>query len=374
MNDEWVETTLGEVADFTNGYPFKPADLHGTTLPVIRIRQLLDAEAETDFTDVEVPARNLIHNGDLIFSWSGTLASRFWNRGPAALNQHLFRVTAKSGSDLGWVHLALDHAIEELSTKTHGTTMKHVTKKVLESHGVIRPPLFVQRRIVDLMTHLDSHLANLRTERDTLLRAISAGCRSLTDPEQCAESVGIADVVDVLDKSRVPISETERLTRPGNVPYFGANGQVGWIDAAIFDEPLVLLAEDGGPIAEWASRPQAYEITGPAWVNNHAHVLRATGVSHDWLLYSLRHRDLTAFASIGTRAKLTQGSLREIRIGLPVDMETRGAALRALDVTAQSLSAEVAALESVRGSLLSGLLAGLIELPEAYDELISRVV
>jgi len=166
QNDEWEDLTLGESADFINGFAFKPTHLEGTALPVIRIRQLLDPSAEVDYTDIEVPQRNLIRDGDLIFSWSGTLASRFWRRGPAALNQHLFKVLARTGSDLGWLHLALDHSVNELMMKTHGTTMKHVTKKTLESHNVRRPPLAVQRRVVDLMANLDNHLANLRAERE----------------------------------------------------------------------------------------------------------------------------------------------------------------------------------------------------------------
>lgn len=173
MSEGWEATTLGEVAEFTNGFPFKPHQLAGSTLPVIRIKQLLNASAEVDLTDVDVPSRNRIEDGDLIFSWSGTLASRFWDRGPAALNQHLFRVAAKTGSDLGWIHLVLDHAVEELGAKTHGTTMKHITKGVLESHAVERPPLPVQRRIVDVMTHVDSHLANLRAERASLVPVLA---------------------------------------------------------------------------------------------------------------------------------------------------------------------------------------------------------
>jgi restriction endonuclease S subunit len=167
MSDEWAETTLGEVADYINGYPFKPADLNGSQIPVIRIKQLLDVGAEVDYTDLNVPDKVLISDGDLIFSWSGSLASRIWDRGNAALNQHLFRVVEKPGVSRGWLHLALDHAVNDLMDKTHGTTMKHVTKGVLESHRVALPPLVVQRRIVDLMTHLDNHLTNLRTERET---------------------------------------------------------------------------------------------------------------------------------------------------------------------------------------------------------------
>lgn len=162
MNEDWVETTLGSVAHFVNGYPFKPADLDGVGLPVIRIRQLLDPDVEPDRSDVQVPSRHHLHDGDLVFSWSGTLASRIWDRGPAVLNQHLFKVLERDGVSRGWLHLALDYAVGELSTKTHGTTMKHVTKKVLEEHPVHLPPLTVQQRIVDLMEHLDNQVRLLR--------------------------------------------------------------------------------------------------------------------------------------------------------------------------------------------------------------------
>jgi type I restriction enzyme S subunit len=172
MGEQWAETTLGNVADFVNGYPFKPADLAGLTYPVIRIKQLLDASAEIDYTDLNTPERNHIKNGDLIFSWSGTLASRIWSRGPAALNQHLFKVNERPGIDRGWLHLALDHAVEELSEKTHGTTMKHITKGVLETHSIRLPPLPVQRRIADLVAHLDNHIADLQSERDAASRVL----------------------------------------------------------------------------------------------------------------------------------------------------------------------------------------------------------
>ena len=54
----------------------------------------------------------------------------------------------------------------------------------------------------------------------------------------------IGAVTECLDRHRVPISKKERLKRTGSVPYYGANGQVGWIDEQLFDEPLVLVVED----------------------------------------------------------------------------------------------------------------------------------
>jgi type I restriction enzyme S subunit len=92
------------------------------------------------------------------------LAVRIWNRGPAKLNQHLFRVVEKEGVYKGIIPLILDHAIEELEEKSHGTTMKHITKQTLLPHKVLLPPLPEQKRIVDLISSVDSYIEALRQE------------------------------------------------------------------------------------------------------------------------------------------------------------------------------------------------------------------
>ena len=127
----------------------------------------------------------------------------------------------------------------------------------------------------------------------------------------------LEDIVDVLDHLRVPVNREERSRRQGRVPYFGASGQVGWIDEPLFDEELCLLGEDGAPFLE-RDRPKAYVINGPAWVNNHAHVLRARAVtSNRFLKYALDYTDYRSFVNGTTRLKLTQGAMRTIPVPLP---------------------------------------------------------
>lgn len=144
-------TTLGAVADYQNGYPFKPKELGLQGLPVIRIRQLLNPSDIPDRTTVVVDARHHISDGDLIFSWSGTLAVRIWDRGPAILNQHLFRVIERKGVDRRWLALALEAAIEDLEKKMHGTTMRHITKSDLLPHPMALPSPAYQKQMVELV-------------------------------------------------------------------------------------------------------------------------------------------------------------------------------------------------------------------------------
>jgi type I restriction enzyme S subunit len=130
--------------------------------------------------------------------------------------------------------------------------------------------------------------------------------------------VRLEDVVDILDNLRVPINSTERLKRLGSVPYYGATGQVGTIDGALFNEPLILLGEDGVPFFD-DNKHKAYLIEGPAWVNNHAHVLRPKKefIEINFLLHFLNQFNYFGYVNGATRLKLTQSDMKRIPIPLP---------------------------------------------------------
>ncbi|MGW0435591.1 restriction endonuclease subunit S [Micromonospora sp. NPDC003197] len=133
----------------------------------------------------------------------------------------------------------------------------------------------------------------------------------------------LGELVDVLDNMRVPVSAKERASRTGHVPYYGATGQVGYIDSHIFDEDLVLLGEDGVQFFD-PNKPKAYTISGPAWVNNHAHVLRAQpSIGRQYLYHYLNHFNYRGYANGTTRLKLTQAAMVKIPILLPPLAEQR---------------------------------------------------
>ncbi|HSO59801.1 MAG TPA: restriction endonuclease subunit S [Desulfobacterales bacterium] len=123
----------------------------------------------------------------------------------------------------------------------------------------------------------------------------------------------LAEIADILDCKRVPVNSKERENRTGKIPYYGATGQVGWIDDHLFDEELVLLGEDGAPFLE-PSKPKAYIIRGKSWVNNHAHVLRARKVPAGWLAHYLNTISYDGLVTGTTRLKLTQAAMRQIQI------------------------------------------------------------
>lgn len=127
----------------------------------------------------------------------------------------------------------------------------------------------------------------------------------------------LKNVSDCLDNFRKPINANERNARLGDVPYYGATGQVGWIDDYLTNEELVLLGEDGAPFLDLLKN-KAYLINGKAWVNNHAHILRSKfgTMGNRLLIEYLNSFDFTGFVTGTTRLKLTQASMNKIIIPL----------------------------------------------------------
>lgn len=122
----------------------------------------------------------------------------------------------------------------------------------------------------------------------------------------------VEDCCEILDSMRIPITAKDR--EKGEYPYYGANGIQDYVTDYIFDDELVLLAEDGGNFGSM-ERPIAYRVSGKCWVNNHAHVLKPkAGLNADYLCYSLMFYKVDGIVNGATRQKLTQAAMRKMEI------------------------------------------------------------
>lgn len=129
------------------------------------------------------------------------------------------------------------------------------------------------------------------------------------------ELLTIKECCDILDYRRKPITKSKRES--GTIPYYGATGLLDYVKDYIFDEPLVLLGEDG---AKWgAGECSAYRIEGKSWVNNHAHALRPKRdiVNDYWLIYFLNYSNLQSYITGVTVPKLNQEKMCSITLPAP---------------------------------------------------------
>ena len=124
----------------------------------------------------------------------------------------------------------------------------------------------------------------------------------------------VEDCCQILDSMRVPVTASDR--EEGEYPYYGANGIQDYVADYIFDDELVLLAEDGGNFGS-KEKPIAYRVSGKCWVNNHAHVLKPKdGLDVDYLCYSLMFYKVGGMVNGATRQKLTQAAMCKMQIPL----------------------------------------------------------
>ena len=170
-------------------------------------------------------------------------------------------------------------------------------------------------------------------------------------------SCTLQDAVVFLDGQRKPLESADRAKRQGQYPYYGASGIIDYIDDFIFDEPLLLLGEDGANILN-RSTPLCFIAEGKYWVNNHAHVMRPkAGQNIRFLCELLESLDYTRYNTGTAQPKLNQEKCRRIELALPVYEEQCRIAnfLSALDQRADKAQSVLDYLLSNRAGLLQQL-------------------
>lgn len=162
-------------------------------------------------------------------------------------------------------------------------------------------------------------MAKVKSKKITLEEAlVPAEEQPYKVPENWCWTYLLNGFAECKDGNRKPINASERAEREGDIPYYGATGQAGWIDDYLTDEQLVLLGEDGAPFLELL-KDKAYLIEGKAWVNNHAHIIKSHygEVGNKYILHYLNVFNFHGYVNGTTRLKLTQASMRTIPVPLP---------------------------------------------------------
>lgn len=145
---------LGDVAEYINGRAFKPSDWSLEGRPIIRIQNLTSAEAPYNYFAGFAEERHQVSAGDLLISWSATLDAFIWTRGPAVLNQHIFKVQEDTRRvRRRFLYFAVKFVMGDIRRQVHGATMHHITKGKFEAVKIPLPTLADQD---ELVAYLDS--------------------------------------------------------------------------------------------------------------------------------------------------------------------------------------------------------------------------
>ncbi|MEO8385781.1 MAG: restriction endonuclease subunit S [Betaproteobacteria bacterium] len=168
---------IGTTGKYVNGLAFKPTDWGDDGMPIIRIQNLTDRTKPMNRTMRKVDPVYIVQPGDLLVSWSATLDAFIWDREPALLNQHIFKVIPDADRvSKKYLYYSLRRAIAEMlkSEHLHGSTMKHINRGPFLSHEIAIPPLNEQEVVVaeieKQFSRLDEAVANLKRVRANLKR------------------------------------------------------------------------------------------------------------------------------------------------------------------------------------------------------------
>lgn len=183
----WKVGRLTEIASYMNGLAMQkfPPENNEDSLPVLKIKELGQGFCGTDSDRCSCNIKDecKIHNGDVIFSWSGTLLVDVWCGGDCGLNQHLFKVTSKDYPKWFYYYWTKHHLQEFIHiAKDKAVTMGHIKRGHLEEAMVAIPDNDSMEKAHELFEPILSKLISLRLEssrlstlRDTLLPRLMSG-------------------------------------------------------------------------------------------------------------------------------------------------------------------------------------------------------
>lgn len=166
---------LGDIATYINGYAFKPEQRGNEGLPIIRIQDLTGNAYDLGYYNGDYPKKVELNDGDVLISWSASLGVYLWNRGKALLNQHIFKVVFdKVEIDKFYFMYAVEYNLDKMSLKTHGATMKHITKKDFDNVVIPYPDLDYQKEVAYRLTSLKGIIENYKKQLDLLDELVKA--------------------------------------------------------------------------------------------------------------------------------------------------------------------------------------------------------
>ncbi len=282
-----------------------------------------------------------------------------YSPGPFWVIDTAYYLQPSEGVDMLWAYYALKNS--DVNGLRSGSAIPSTTKADFYAMGVLVPEYKKQVEMATVLRALDDKIA----ANAELARTITDHLQACVD-RTASSARALDEVAAFRNRERRPLSSRERDLFPGKVPYFGAAGQIGTVGGSLFNDPLVLIGEDGSVVKSDKTSYSQY-VWGPSWVNNHAHVLTGSGVSTELLYFLLRRAPVDTLTTGAAQPKLSMGNLRRLHVQAPaID------ALPALESTVdlemallRSITEESRKLVDIRDTLLPHLMSGRLKVRDA---------
>ncbi|MBQ8445678.1 MAG: restriction endonuclease subunit S, partial [Opitutales bacterium] len=180
----WAVQSMNDIAEYINGYAFKPEDWGAIGKPIIKIKEMgsgITADTPRN-TGKTIPEKYNVTAGDILFSWSATLSAMIWDEEDGFLNQHIFKVIPCEGISREFVLLSILKTLDEFSNLTVGSTMKHIQRGKLKEVKVNVPTTDLMEHYKNVSEPIREQILNVKRQiillqeaRDRLLPKLMSG-------------------------------------------------------------------------------------------------------------------------------------------------------------------------------------------------------
>ncbi|WP_312909149.1 restriction endonuclease subunit S [Natronosalvus caseinilyticus] len=323
---EWCVTKISEISEVKYG---KSLPDTGGEIPAVGSSGLYD-----------YVNKSLIDDDTIVIGRKGSAGEAYLLREPCWPSDTAFYLSEFKHDkiDLGFVYHHM--SLHSLSDELEQTSIPSLDRNRLENYQMPAPPLSEQQQITNILSVVDQEIQQtdeIIEKTEELKRGLRNDLiiNGLTHKEYQPFRVGpfdfkipsswdvctVSECVDNLDSQRIPVKKTDREEMEGDIPYYGASGQIDTVDDWLFNDELLLLAEDGENLLS-RNKPISFKVSGKSWVNNHAHVLKPN--SDMSLVYLLNYFEVLSYEPYATgtaQPKLNQKVLNSLKVPKPPKSE-----------------------------------------------------
>jgi type I restriction enzyme, S subunit len=366
--------SLTDLAELESGHtPSRSKDHYwGGDIPWVGIRDatgnhgkvICDTADHVTQDGLDNSSARLLPKGTVCLSRTASVGYVIEMGRPMATSQDF--VNWVCGPELNNTYLRYILMLEQDSVRrfAHGTTHQTMYYPEAKALNVLVPERMHQDAIAEILGALDDKIA----ANDLALSLLDDLSFAWFDArlELGCRLARVDEIAEFHNRRRVPLSSRVREARRGRVPYYGAAGRVDFVDQALFDQPLVLVGEDGTVVRE-DGRPVVQYIWGPAWVNNHAHVLTGRRISAELLRIAIQRSNVSHIVTGAVQPKISMSNLKSLEVPMPTNLGQLDVRVQELAATTRSLTEENEQLSATREELLPLLMSGKVRVMDAED-------
>ena len=315
---------LGDIFDFKNGRAFKKEEWNLVGLPIVRIQNLNDFKATYNYFNGEYDKAIEINEGDLLFSWSGTVGTSFgphlWSRERGLLNQHIYKLNFNKNIIKEYAYYALLAITKEIEKSVNGAVgLVHVTKKSLNEFRIPLPSIQKQQKIV---AKLDAIFAEIET-------ATVAAEANVNNAEALFQSF-LENLFLRISEANKPLKLSnfikleygkglEDSDRELNGIYgaYGANGIKSKTNKFLYDKPSIVVGRKGsaGELTLVEEKFWALDVTYYV-----THDFKKTDLT--FLYYALKMLNIPSLAK-GIKPGINRNDVYDLTIAVPILSEQK---------------------------------------------------